>query len=521
MPRRGEWLLPTFSGLLLVCAFPPFHTVFPSFVALVPFAVWVARSPGGEDGAEFPSGAAAAARGGGVLGLVFHGLLLHWLIPALAALTPWAVPLYAAALAILVALSAGFGWAIHRMVHGARIPLWLSLAVAWTAAEWVQAHLPGSLAFPWLGLGTSLTGFPELVGIAELVGARGVTFWLAAVSGLLATAVRAGRRGVLRWGLIVAFAVLVPAGWGIWRGATLDTRPAARIAVVRTDVPAEARLDPEVWRERMGMELDEAFATIAPGSADLVVLPEGVLAGDPREADAVRDLRRRTRRIGAPVLFGAPAAADDGGTHNAVFVLGPGGLAEQRYEKRRLVPFVETDPLPMPGWARSGSRAALPLGAVRAGTGPSVLEVGGLTLGPLVCFEVIFADAARHARRAGADVLVNVSNDGWFDALYGAGRAAIHQHPSHLVMRAIEGRMGAARAANGGFTFFTDPVGRLHAASGPPGTGVAIATVRSTDTVTLFTRFGDVVGPLSVLAALAGVLGAGRVRSLDPRRGRV
>lgn len=519
MPRRGEWLLPTFSGLLLACAFPPFHAVFPSFVALVPFAVWIARPH--QEGAEGASGAGAAARGGAVLGLVTHGLLLHWFVPALAWITPLAVPLFAAALAVLVALSAAFGWAVHRMVHGARLPLWLALPVAWTAAEWVQAHLPGALAFPWLGLGTSLTGFPELVGIAELVGARGVTFWLAAVNGLLASAVLAGREHALRRGIAVACAVLVPAGWGFWRAADLEARPAARVAVVRTDVPAEARLDPEEWRERMGAALDEAFAHVAPGSADLVVLPEGVLTHDPRGMDEVGGLRSHAGGVGAPVLFGARADADEGGTHNAVFVLGDGGLSDQRYDKQRLVPFVETDPLPLPGWPRGGSHDALPLGAVRAGAGPSVLEIGAVTVAPLVCFEVIFADAARRARHAGADVLVNLSNDGWFDAPFGRGRAATYQHPAHLVMRAIEGRVGAARAANGGFTFFVDPVGRMHAASGPEGAGVGVATVRTTDMTTLYTRLGDVVGPLSFLATIAGLLGAGRTRSLDPRRRRV
>ncbi|NJD17842.1 MAG: hypothetical protein FIA95_00940, partial [Gemmatimonadetes bacterium] len=136
-------------------------------------------------------GRRAAVRGSVVFGAVHFGALFYWILVALAWFTSFAVLAFLGAMAALVALAALMGWVLHRALHETRAPLWLALPVAWTGAEWFRAHWPGPLAFPWLGLGTSLTAFPELVGIAELVGARGVGFWIALVNGLIAATVLA------------------------------------------------------------------------------------------------------------------------------------------------------------------------------------------------------------------------------------------------------------------------------------------------------------------------------------------
>ena len=134
---------------------------------------------------------------------------------------------------LLVSLAALFGWSLHHFLHTLSAPLWIALPISWTAAEWFRAHWPSSLAFPWLGLGTSLTGFPEVVGFAEIVGARGITLWLALVNGLLASLVldlRAGTRWV-RKSLLISLVVMIPMGWGFWRAETLQLRETGRVAV--------------------------------------------------------------------------------------------------------------------------------------------------------------------------------------------------------------------------------------------------------------------------------------------------
>ena len=340
-----EWWLASASAVLFFAAFPPFHLVAPSLLALVPLSVAVreARTP------------RRAARVGFVFGVLHYGLLLHWMIPALARLTATAPLVYATVVTLLALSQALACWMLALLRRGGRVPFWFALPLVWTAVEWGIAHAPGTLAYPWLGLGTSLTGYPEAVGIAELAGARGVTFWLALVNGLVAEAVVGGRGGsaatgrprtatregvsgrsqprLARWprggagpvrpwlaaALVVA---VVPAAWGVWRARHLDLRPGPVVATVRTTLrpqPGEAASDLEALAA-----VDALLATpVAEAPApSLVVLPEGTFRDGLDQAEVVEGLSDLSRRLGAPVLFGLVRTEGAGG--RAVQLGGPG-----------------------------------------------------------------------------------------------------------------------------------------------------------------------------------------------------
>jgi apolipoprotein N-acyltransferase len=508
-----QWLLPAGSAILLAAAFPPLHLVVPSFVGLAPFAVWVARLP------DDAGGATSSARGGFVFGVVLYGILLHWVVPALGWVTPLAVPVFLAMLALLAGLTALFGAALHRAVHVHRLPIWLALPVTWTGVEWLQGHLPGALAFPWLGLGTSLTGFPRLVGIAELVGARGVTFWLALANGVIASLMLARRthstggrprKPVVRVAGVLALAgvVVLPGAWGVIRAATLETRPAARLAVVHMDVPPRLRSDPGAWHEAARAALRTAAPALTGADVDLVILPEGVLVHDAAGAGAMTvELEALAASVDAPVLFGAYVPGGGEGTpRNTALLMGRSGPGAYRYEKRRLVPVVETALLVGGGRSPDGE-----LGGFERGDGAGLLRLEGRAFGVMICYEAAFSRDTRAHSRAGAEVLLNLTNDGWFGVAGPSGRMALHQHAAHLIMRAVESRGGAARAANGGFAFFVDPVGRVHDAAAPGETGVKVATVFTSDVTTFHTRYGDLIGPASALALLLLMLRRRRV----------
>ena len=129
------------------------------------------------------------------------------------------------------------------------------------------------------------------------------------------------------------------------------------------------------------------------------------------------------------------------------------------------------------------------------GTGLPVTRVGDVTYGVVICFESAFAPTVRGLRLEGAQLLLNLTNDAWFggDPWY-TRTTAIWQHPSHLVMRAIENRMGVARAANTGISLFVDPLGRIHDVLPFGEAGYRSAQLFTTQGATLYTRTGDVVG---------------------------
>ena len=120
------------------------------------------------------------------------------------------------------------------------------------------------------------------------------------------------------------------------------------------------------------------------------------------------------------------------------------------------------------------------------------------------------AKTARAYRRAGADFLVNITNDAWYGRTAGP-----YQHVSHLVLRAIETRMGIARAANDGISEVVDPLGHSAAETGLEREATVSARLRTSDVVPLYTQLGDWVGTLVVLTTLgfAGLLLVDKWRS--------
>jgi apolipoprotein N-acyltransferase len=504
-PRPGERLVPAVSALLLALSFPPLHLLVPPFVGLVPFALWIhALEPGA-------GGRRAAVRGSMVFGTIYFGILFYWILVALIWFTSLAVLAYVAALFGLTVIASLFGWTLHRSVHTLRVPLWLALPVAWTAAEWLRAHLPSTTAFPWLGLGSSLTGYPELVGVAELVGSRGVTFWMALANGLLATVVLRlrERRPWVAPATATALVLAVPMGWGVWRASTLEVRDAARVAVVQPNIPEHIKLDEVAGRDSTLASLGRLMPTVPPGSVDLVVWPEVTLRIFPETeppGGRTAPVLEHARRVGVPILFGAYGYEGDPDSYdlfNSAFLMEPTGLTDYRYDKRYLVPFVERVPFVPPEWFGNLQY----FGGFGVGRGWPLASVAGTDFGVLVCYESTYAEGSRAFRREGADVLVNITNDAWYgrEPWY-ARTTALWQHPAHMVMRAIENRVGVARAANTGISLFVDPVGRVYNATELFEADVHVDTVRTTDVLTFYTRFGDLTGNGAAIAALALLL---------------
>jgi apolipoprotein N-acyltransferase len=195
----------------------------------------------------------------------------------------------------------------------------------------------------------------------------------------------------------------------------------------------------------------------------------------------------------------------------------PQGLTDYRYDKRYLVPFVERVPVVPPDWL-GGLRY---FGGYGVGRGWPLVETGGAAYGVLICYESSYPEGSRSFRLAGADVLLNITNDAWYgrEPLY-ARTTALWQHPAHMVMRAIENRMGVARAANTGISLYVDPVGRVYNATDLFEADVRTDVVHTTDVVTLYTRFGDVTGNGAAVAALLIVLvSVGRSRREGRQRG--
>ncbi len=483
------------GAVLLTLAYPPFHLFVPSFVCLIPAVILI------EKGNCAPLPLRRQVQYGFLYGLLSNGLLLYWMVFALWQHTSLSVLGYAATVLLLSTYSAGLfalsGW----VVRSTGVSLLVVFPVLWTALEWVLAHQL-DLRFPWLGLGTSLTGFPTIVQLADIVGARGVTFLLALANAALALA-WIGRQkrkrviglcGAAGVGLVIAFV------YGVAREKTLETRPLGTVALLQPNVGAFEKWDPSLQDSIVASLITSSLAAHREKSLDLVVWPEAAVPGDlERRFDWRAQITSFARRVRTPLVLGglhSEVRSDSTFVRfNSAFVFDSAGRGEDFpvYHKQYLVPITERVPF-LPNRLLN-----LPwFGSFGVGEPGAVYELGIGSFGMLICYESAFEDLSRSYRTQGADFLVNITNDAWF------GRTTTpYQHAAHLVMRAIENRIGIARAANTGVSELVDPLGREYERTELGVETYASGVVRTSDVLTVYSRSGDWVGGAVVLMSLS------------------
>ncbi len=492
LPRR-DWPLVAGGAVLLPLAYPPFHLIIPSFICLVP-AVWLLVA-----GASDPRPLRRHLVQGFWFGLLSNALVLYWMIVALWHFTPLSALGYAATIAVL-ALWCSVLFALSGWVHcRTGFSLLLVFPVLWTAVEWVIGH-QGDVRFPWLGLGTSLTGYPVMVQIADLIGARGVTFLLALANTALALAWlrRSEPRAVLRAMSVAAIGVAIALAYGVARTSTITLKPIGTVAVIQPNAL-------EKWESAPDSVFDDLLTLSAgvirqtrPG---LAVWPEAAVPGYfVTHPDWEARIRQHAAEMGVPLVVGGldatPRRRRGWDRYNAAFVFDADGHRDPlpSYHKNYLVPIVERVPFVNPS-RFEGLRYFG--GATPGEPGPVYSEPIG-RFGILICYESAFEDLSRRYRRLGADFLVNITNDAWF-----GNTSAPSQHAAHLVMRAIENRVGIARAANSGISEFVDPLGREHQRTRLGVRTFEAGAVYTSGAHTLYTALGDWVGTLSLAAAAA------------------
>ncbi len=502
-PERRAAGLVGVGAVALALSYPPFHFPLLGFFAVAP-AVLLLRWCEGERSPQL------ALRWGFWYGFVAQGVVLYWLVVALWHFTALSALGYLATIAVYGLWYAALFWLVVKIrLQLPQLPLWLLLPLAWTAVDWAIGH-QGDIRFPWLGLGTSLAGAPVLVQWADLAGARGVTLWVVWVNVMIVEAMigeRGEESGSMRWRPVLAVLASVALAWGYgtWRMRTLPVRDAGVVGLVQPNEGYHEKWDSLRQDSVFGRLLALSERLRAAARLDLLIWPEAAVPGyfiDHPEWDAA--VARRARETGTPILTGGLDAAfhDDRSYdyYNAAFFYDATGDRRPYpvYHKHYLVPIVERVPFLDPRWFRLkwfggfGKGRGLPLY-------PTVMGRSGV----LVCYESVFEDLARAYRRGGADFLVNVTNDAWYGRTAGP-----YQHAAHLVLRAVETRMGIARAANSGISGTVDPLGRYHDTTGLEVETAVAATLRTSDVTTLYVRLGDWVGGLAVLATLgfAGVL---------------
>ncbi len=177
----------------------------------------------------------------------------------------------------------------------------------------------------------------------------------------------------------------------------------------------------------------------------------------------------------------------------------PDGTYAGRYDKMHLVPFGEYTPYKQLFFFAGHLLDQL---VFVPGTQRRLFSAGGRRYGVFICYESIFGDEVREFAERGAQVLVNLSDDGWY-----GDTSAPWEHLDMARMRAIENRRWLLRDTNTGVTASIDPEGRIVSAMPRHVRGALEVPFAYRDDVTFYTRHGDWVGWLCALVAAAFLTG--------------
>jgi len=483
------WLAAICSGLLYTGCFAPFNLTWLCWIALIPLiaAIWFS----GE--ASRYSWLRNLALGY-VAGLVFFWTALSWLTTV--TVLGWFVLQFY--MAIYFALWAWFCGLLRprekkesgaskwdQMLAQARsaapplrspwtksannLVLAFLLAAAWTTQEWLRGWVFSG--WGWNGLGVALHGNWPLIQIAEFTGIAGLSFMVAFANVILLTTVR---RLILEasthttrphFDLTLTMAAIVGVlTFGLRAGQVSPATKPLRIAAVQSNVPQHQKFDPQFTIKIFDefQRLSEIALRSNP-PPDLLIWPESSMPGPVlAEQESNKFVMDLAASAESDLLLGT-IDEDNLGVYNAALLISDGGERVQVYRKVHLVPFGEYVP----------GRHSVPLlarivgdqvpGDFKPGNEFTVLSLtnSDVQVAPLICFEDTIGELARRfvlpsETSPGANLLVDITNDGWF--LRSAGS---HQHLANAIFRCVETRRPMVRAANTGVTCFINEFGRV------------------------------------------------------------
>jgi apolipoprotein N-acyltransferase len=246
-----------------------------------------------------------------------------------------------------------------------------------------------------------------------------------------------------------------------------------------------------------------------PTHPDLVVWPESPAPFEEQDPRFRQALASIARQIHAPLVVGNQSAyfseeEQEWHGYNSALVVGADGARVGRYDKIHLVPFGEYVPfqrLLFFAHKLTGRVSSFTRGDERKVFILSSQNGARHRYGVFICYEAVFADEVRQFARLGAEVLVNISDDGWY-----GDTSAAWQHLNMARMRAIENRRWILRDTNTGITAAIDPYGRVRQSIPRHALDALPAGYGFRDDITFYTAHGDVFGWLCAILA-AGVVG--------------
>jgi apolipoprotein N-acyltransferase len=525
--HSSAWLLILLSSLLQVLIFPLPNLYVLSWIAFAPLIVALlrARTAGAleiEGSANLePAKPLQAFLLAYVSGILWYAGTCYWIYDTMHQYGGLSGPYALLALLLFclyLGLYHGFSGLLLSVCVGPGRDFRRALVAApflWVAVEFARERITG---FPWNLLGTAQVDNLSLTRITTLTGVYGISFEIMLVNVAIAAAflVPKKKRSTLLIASLAAAAVLQS---GVLVNApALSTNRTALL--LQENIPVDENWTRTTFESTLRDLVDLSVKSLESGKAseanpdaarsggpnvDLIVWPESpapFYTGDSSFREALSHLASAAHiwvvsgAIGSEPTTTAVSAAQ---VFNSAVLISPSGEWTARYDKVHLVPFGEY--LPFPRLFAFAGGLTKEVGQFQAGKSRAPVDAGGAKLGVFICYESVFPSEVRQFADEGAQVFVNLSNDGWY-----GDSGAYAQHLNQTRMRAIENDRWLLSATNTGVTASIDPYGRVVARLPRKQRAALLAPYALSSVTTFYTRHGDLFAWLCAIISAGALL---------------
>ena len=456
LPAWKNVLLAVLASVMLILAFPPFELWFTAWLALVPL-LWAIEREG-------------SVRRSFILGWLFGNIFFlgtcWWLTFAPITYAGFPTPLAYLLLFCVTSVAAIFpglfssitAFLLSRLGSVA----FLAVPFVWVFTEFLRYWITGN---NWNAIGYS-QAFGGLQFFAKTGGVLAVSFSLMFAGSFIFASITRRRRE----GAAIVYAVpsvMTIAFFGF--GPTLldrseprprfEDEPIRRVIAIQPNVPMSG-LNYERWGEfrRRHVRLAEAaLATIDRNQGYIVVRPMVIFPESPMnfmyedDPETKEFINRFAAKNNVSVLFNsAEPDASNGKYFNSAVLVGPDGVEAAQYDKIYLLPFGEAVPFPL------GAVMPAFVGSFSYGKEYDLLPLGDAKAGVMICFESHFGQLSREYVRNGADVIIEMTNDGYLGPT-----PVLRQHLANAVFRAVETNRPVLRVTNVGITAYINERGEV------------------------------------------------------------
>lgn len=409
-----------------------------------------------------------------------------------------ALPLYFAILSVFL-----------RKVHECfpKIFLWI-FPVIWIGFEYLMTL--GSLNFPWLNIGYSLSNYYLLIQAADILGIYGLSLLVLIINILIFKVFNRKSKNLI----FIIVILILWFGYGILRDKTIKLKSTdLKIGIVQLNIMQEDKWKPDNLVPTINEYENQVRILAQVNDVDVVILPESAIPANLLHETSIKN---RVQKFAAEnkidLLVGFPDYSVEITNnkrkykyYNSATLIDSSGTLHEKYNKIRLVPFGERIPL----LSTFPILEKLQFGQANFefGTEYPLYMIDDLRFSIMICFEGVFPEISRIYAKKGSDVLVVITNDAWFK-----NTVLPHEHANNTKIRAVETRLPLIRAANTGISYIINPKGETIIKTDVYEKINITSTlnVRQGDAKTIFVKFGYLFAPicfwLSVLIIITSIV---------------